>query len=290
MSHSPQPESSPGPPNEQPSVEDLEQELARVKAELEEYQGLIDELPSIYEGKFRHQLHDVAQDIRRLLDEQQALQDQIGHALAAAQQPQALSAAAASAPAAVDQSPEMPSTPAPPSGRGLDRLAVFRGCGSVDASEPSAPSRTRLVLTAAITTLAVAALVAGLGLWRRSRVPQLATPAASSAVPQAAAPTPAGAPKPQSQPDPDQEPQLRLRFNGECWIEVQTLDGETVLVNTFQDGDTRSLPIGEGLRVLAGRPDLLEVSVGAAEFRTAGPIDRIDWVVIRAPDAPEGSS
>ncbi|MCP9928316.1 DUF4115 domain-containing protein [Cyanobium sp. CH-040] len=283
MAQPPVPESSPGPPIEEPSVAELEQELTRVKAELEEYQGLIEELPSIYEGKFRHQLHDVAQDIRRLLDEQQALQDQIRHALAAASQPAALPAAVA-----VAKPPEPPSALAPSHGWWLQLLAGLRGRGSAAAVEPSASSRTRLLLTAAITTLAVAALVAGLGLWRRSRGPQLATPAA----PQAAAPTPgpASAPKPASQPDPDQEPQLRLRFNGECWIEVQTLTGETVLVNTFQDGETRSLPIGEGLRLLAGRPDLLEVSVGEGEFRSVGPIDRIDWVVIRAPDRPEGSS
>ncbi len=282
----PQPESSPGPPGEEPSVDELEQELARVKAELEEYQGLIEELPTIYEGTFRHQLRDVARDVRRLLDEQQALQDRVQHALAAGGRPEALSAASASL-----QPPEAPSTPAPSSGRGLDLFAALRGSWTAVASESSAPSRPRLVLTAALTTLLVAALVAAVGLWRRSRVPELVTPAVPPAAPQAATPTPAAASKPGSQPEDG--PQLRLRFNGECWIEVQTLDAEPVLVNTFQDGDTRSMPIGDGLRLLVGRPDLVEVAVGEEDFRTLGPIDRIDWVVIRAPDAPdapEGSS
>jgi len=255
---------------EEPSIEELEQELTRVKPELEDYQGLIEELPAIYERKFRQQLGDVAQDIRRLLDERQSLQEQLRQALACGQQPEA------------------PSTLATAPVRSIDLLTALLGRRNASASTFSAPSRRWLLLIAAITTLMVAALAASLGLWRRSRVPQLATPAAPPTAPQTATPTPAS--KLASQSAPDIELQLRLRFNGECWIEVQTLDGETVLVKTFQDGETRSLPLGEGLRVQAGRPDLLEVAVGEGDFRTFGAIDRINWVVIRPPDMPEGSS
>ncbi|MGB5135646.1 MAG: RodZ domain-containing protein [Prochlorococcaceae cyanobacterium] len=284
MPNPPEPEFSPGPPAEELSVDELEQELTRVKAELEEYQGLIEELPTIYEGKFRHQLHDVAQDIRRLLDEQQALQEQISHALTAAQQPEALSTVHAAA----NPSSEPPAPTAPSASRGTGPLSALRSRFGPASTESASPSRGRLVLTAAVTTLTVAALVTGLGLWRRSRVPQLAVPAVPPAAPQASSPAPTTALKPASQPE--DEPQLRLRFNGECWIEVQTLAGETVLVNTFQAGDVRRLPLGEGLRLLVGRPDLLEVAVGEVDFRTLGPIDRIDWVVIRPPGNPEGSS
>ncbi len=85
------------------SVEALEHELARLRAELQEYQGLIDELPEIYEAKFTHQLRDVAQDVRRLMDERQALQEQINRCLEAGAAMPLLAAA-----------PEPPPTPARP--------------------------------------------------------------------------------------------------------------------------------------------------------------------------------
>jgi len=60
-----------------------EQQLARLHAELEEYQDLIDAFPGIYEAKFSHQLRDVAQDIRNLMEERHRLQKQISHCLLA---------------------------------------------------------------------------------------------------------------------------------------------------------------------------------------------------------------
>jgi hypothetical protein len=59
----------------------LEDELAAASGQLEDYQALIDELPGIYEVKFHAQLRDVAQDIRRLMQERHSLQVQIQHCL-----------------------------------------------------------------------------------------------------------------------------------------------------------------------------------------------------------------
>ena len=76
-------------------LEALGSQVAQAQAELEEYQRLLNELPGIYEGKFRQKLRSVAQEIRQLLDERKALQQQVGQALAETRQPKLLSASGA---------------------------------------------------------------------------------------------------------------------------------------------------------------------------------------------------
>ena len=76
-------------------LETLEAQVAEAQAELEEYQRLLNELPEIYEGKFRQKLRSVAQEIRQLLDERKALQQQLGQVLAETRQPKLLSASGA---------------------------------------------------------------------------------------------------------------------------------------------------------------------------------------------------
>lgn len=76
-------------------LEVLEAQVAEAQAELEEYQRLLNELPEIYEGKFRQKLRSVAQEIRQLLDERKALQQQVGHALVETKQPKLLPASGA---------------------------------------------------------------------------------------------------------------------------------------------------------------------------------------------------
>ena len=73
-------------------LEALGSQVAQAQAELEEYQRLLNELPGIYEGKFRQKLRSVAQEIRQLLNERKALQQQLGQALAETRQPKLLSA------------------------------------------------------------------------------------------------------------------------------------------------------------------------------------------------------
>lgn len=265
-----------GPDAQPDSIDDLEQDLNRVRAELDEYQELIEELPSIYEGKFRHQLQTVAQDIRRLLDEQQALQEQIHHALApSGPQPEALPAS----PATPIGLPRQAQDPLETAQGGLALVARIRR-GLQRSGGPDSSSPSRLVLLAMATALVAAALAASVGVMRRARSPQPASPAEPSLAEQA---RPPGS---QADSPAEEATALRLRFNGECWIEAQTLDGETILATTFQQGDVRSLPLGQGLRLLAGRPDLVQVAVGDDEFRTLGTIDRIDWVVISPPTSP----
>lgn len=249
-----------------PSVDELEQELDRVKAELEDYQALIEELPSIYEGKFQHQLRDVAQDIRRLLDERQSLQQQINRALQGA-------------PAETDH--QLPaSEPEPP---GSD----------YEASRPPG----LLVLWSVLTALAVAGGVMAFGIWNRARAPQIATPGSPEAESLAPAPEPDPDPAAASDASQSEDPDaplgpdsLRLRAQGACWVEVQTLDGERMFMATLQEGEQRRLALGDGLRLMAGRPDLLELAIGTGDFSTLGPIDQIEWTTLRPQAATEPAS
>jgi hypothetical protein len=237
-------------------MESLVQELDRVKAELGEYQELIEQLPSIYEGKFQHQLRDVAQDIRRLLDERQDLQQRIDRALQGAPP---------------EPTHELPGAEPVPS----------------DGNSDAGGRPVLLVLLSVLTVLAVAGGVAAFGLWNRARAPQIAAPD----LPDAEALAPA--------PDPDPEPaadaplapdSLRLRAQGECWVEVQTLDGRRVFMATLKKGEQHRLALGEGLRLLAGRPDLLELAIGSGDFSTLGSIEQIEWTTLRPQAATEPAS
>ena len=44
------------------AIEDLERQVAEAQAELEKYQGLLNELPGIYEDKFRQKVRNLAED------------------------------------------------------------------------------------------------------------------------------------------------------------------------------------------------------------------------------------
>ncbi|MEO1002321.1 MAG: DUF4115 domain-containing protein [Cyanobacteria bacterium J06638_7] len=242
------------PADQDTSIEALEQELGRIKAELENYQALIEDLPSIYEGKFRYHLSDVARDIRRLLDERHALQEQIEHALQGSQPEQALPPIAAP--------PE--AEPVPHSGASL-----------------------RLILLSAVTALAVAVLVAALGISIRSRSTRPA-PAAAPAAPEAQPEPAAAAPSAPAESPNAAAPRagsLRLRARGPCWVDVRSLEGRRLFMDTLQPGEERSLALGDGLQLLAGRPDLLEVAIGTGECRTLGAIEQVRWTTLR-PQAP----
>lgn len=107
------PAQTPSASSESPeSTQALERELARTQSELEQCRSLIEELPSIYEGKFTQRVRAVAADIQRLLQERRTLQVQLSRALDAAQAPPQLVAA----------------DPAPPRRRLSRRTLLLAGC------------------------------------------------------------------------------------------------------------------------------------------------------------------
>jgi hypothetical protein len=124
-----------------------------------------------------------------------------------------------------------------------------------------------------LVTGARAALWVGLGAglaWGANQLrplPQLSVPQASpskQASPLPVAAVPGG--------------QLRLQSSGPSWVEVRSLEGQTLYAAILQ-GQVR-LPLGRGVRVLAGRPDLVRVSVAGQPPKVLGRIDQIAWVAL----------
>jgi cytoskeletal protein RodZ len=96
-------------------------------------------------------------------------------------------------------------------------------------------------------------------------------PAPGASPPPATAPAPP-APTPAADVAPDQ---LLLKSGEPSWLEVRDASGGTLFRGTFS-GEKR-FPLGSGLRVLAGRPDLVTAAVGGSEARPLGPIDQVVW-------------
>lgn len=82
-------------------------------------------------------------------------------------------------------------------------------------------------------------------------------------------------------PSPAVEAQLTLQADGPSWLEVRDLQGRAVYVGEVLG--RRQFPLGGGLQVLAGRPDLVRVQVGAEPVRVLGRVDQVKWQTFPAP-------
>lgn len=250
-----------------PSIVELEAELASLRNELEEYQRLIEELPEIYETKFSHKLRDVAQDIRRLMEERHVLQQQINRALTA---PGALPL--------LQPPPPPPPATAPPAAprfpvvwkQGL--LGITQGWTSASRWLRRKP-RWVLALLAGSVAFALATMLGPR--WRPAPSARPAPPA-----------TPSSPAAPSAPALVRSDLELRLRASGEAWLEVQTLAGEVLYVNTLQQGEGTTIRLRNGLRIRSGRPDLLEVAVGDQPFQPLGPVYDLNWRTVRPPVPP----
>lgn len=250
----------------QQEIADLERQVAEAQAELEQYQGLLNDLPGIYEDKFRQKVRSVAEDIRHLLDERKALQEQVSRALAQPRAPEALPPVAADAP-----------PPAPR--RWADvRLPSFKSPSGDSPSQRRAPlkplafrfgipkGRQRGVVLGAGLVLAL--LVLGLPqlLSRRSVLVVARTPAPPVGERPAAA-IPAS---------------LRLQARGgQSWVRVERLEGGKVLDAILEPGQSKELALGSGLKIRSGRPDLLYVAVGTVRPQPLGGVSDLDWYEFR---------
>jgi hypothetical protein len=66
-----------------------------------------------------------------------------------------------------------------------------------------------------------------------------------------------------------------LRSKEPSWLEVRNSQGATLFRDTLK-GEKR-FPLGQGLQVMAGRPDLVRAEVAGQEPRVLGPIDQVIW-------------
>ena len=76
---------------------------------------------------------------------------------------------------------------------------------------------------------------------------------------------------------------LTLSSTSNTWLEVKTLKGKQLFRGDFKG--RKGFPLNEGLRLLAGRPDLVLVQVGATAARPLGPISEVKWQTFAAPKA-----
>lgn len=229
---------------------DQEQELLRLRAELEEYQHLIEDLPEIYAAKFRQRVEQVAREIRGLMQEREGLQDQIQRALAGSAATPALQ-------------------PAPGSARKRPPAA--------QATAATRLRRRAPLVAVGVATACGVALIGAVGLqWLRPAPrPRPPGPAAASTVRRPSA-------RPPVRPALSE---LRLRARGDCWIEVRTLDDSLVLNDILQQGQTTRVPLRSGVRLRAGRPDLLDVATGDRPFRPFGSVTDLDWQTVTPPSS-----
>jgi hypothetical protein len=77
---------------------------------------------------------------------------------------------------------------------------------------------------------------------------------------------------------------LLLRSKEPSWVEVRDVEGQ-VLYSGLLEKEAR-FRLGKGLRVLAGRPDLVTASVSGGAPRRLGTINEVDWQEFVAPSAP----
>ena len=177
-----------------------------------------------------------------------------------------------------------------PAGRG-SRPAVPTGSsgGPQISSHPPAAARRGTAGTGASRPLLVAGLVVlvlaavGGGWWYRSaRQPSQPDPSrpsgslppslsagAGSAVP---APAPAADPSVAAAPPAGS---VVLASREPSWVEVRRSDGSIVFRGLLRGA--RVFSLDKGLRVLAGRPDLVTTRVGSEPARPLGPISAVRW-------------
>ena len=236
------------------AIEELERQVAEVQAELEKYQCLLNELPGIYEDKFRQKVRSAAEDIRQLLDERKSLQEQVSRGLLHPRGPEALPPAAA-----------VSLTPVRRSWSYL-HLPRFQ---SLYAAIPSfgLPNRLQLgVLFGAGVALVL--MVLGLPyLLNRRSLPLGGSPRVPISRERSPLPTAAS---------------LRVEARGgQSWVQVERLGGGIVYDAILESGQNKNLPLGSGLKILSGRPDLLYVGVGMFPAVRLGAVDDLDWFEFR---------
>ena len=141
---------------------------------------------------------------------------------------------------------------------------------------------------AGLRWLAGAALLGGLaaaGVWAWPTLQDLAlkrlhlTPSPSPASP---AKPKAIQPKPASKPSKPAVPAHHVLVSASqpSWLEVQTASKQVLFKGTFSG--ERQFPLGQGLSLLAGRPDLIKVHTGDGAAKPLGTIDQIRWVRVGA--------
>ena len=138
-------------------------------------------------------------------------------------------------------------------------------------ASPIGSGSGRLVIAVAILAALSAAGAAGWQQWQRYQARPIQPPA-QPALLTAAPKTCGGSLEPN---------QLQLSTSQPSWLEVKTKTGTSLFSGTFTG--ERSFPLGQGLEVLAGRPDLVRAKLAGGAAQPLGRIDQLRWRSFRAP-------
>jgi hypothetical protein len=227
------------------------EELEAARNQLANYQSLLRELPELYERKFEERLRPIRDQNRALSKEGEVLREQLDRALPASHQPKRQGLPAATdAPMAAQTRPTAV-TPIVPSGRSRTLLPI----GLVGAAS--------LLLLATLGPLAS---------WMHQFNP---SPPASGRLPSILPKQPG----PVSMAAPGE---LILMATAPTWLEVHDADDRPLIAETFKG--QRRIPLGQGLRLLAGRPDLITIQLPGTSPRRLGSIDAVGWQTIKPTD------
>jgi hypothetical protein len=287
----------------------LQRELEAVRERRDSYQALLKDLPQIFESRFRERLRPLQQRNEQLLLEGAALREQFRRSLPEARVQEAEPTPAAAEPIAAtasrkDDSGEAggsePVNPFPTIHDRRQSLWRPGSWGAADVQRTSDPDGAGILRRAPggrpwLVSAGVALTLAGavLGLRGLSK-PDVAIPGNALA-------TSAGRESRAAVAGAEQESRagqgsaavgqrrggelktgsLRLESREPSWLEVEASDG-TSLYYGLLEGD-QSFPVGDGLRIRAGRPDLIEIHWPGGSQQTLGSVDDLDWQEIRAP-------
>ena len=101
-------------------------------------------------------------------------------------------------------------------------------------------------------------------------------------------------PKSPAKPSPDaavaatpkpQPTTLDLSLSEPVWMSVRQLVGQKQLFEGLMQPGPHSFPLGTGVQVLAGRPDLVMAHIGDQPAKALGSIETIQWVTFKPPVA-----
>jgi hypothetical protein len=123
--------------------------------------------------------------------------------------------------------------------------------------------------------------------WVTIKAPAKAPSTATAPPPIAIAQDKAGPAKAPAKPDGKSErssarpQQVTFTSTGVSWLAVRDASGRNLFEGEFKG--ERRFPLGKGLRVIAGRPDLVTVRVDQVPPRKLGRIDQLQWQTIQPP-------
>ncbi len=309
--------------NDQPSddpreLEALQRELDEARAQLADLEGLLGELPQMFERKFEQRLEPLLDQQRLIAEENQRLLDQVHHVLGSGEPPggrPALPAAGGTAPAQIELPPRPSGSPTaqgspvvPPRKSAPPKAPATGQSASPGAVQPSLTPRVdppevpegpggEQVITVRHWVLphwlpqgfSVARLRRGAGLLGLSVVVALLAAAAvvglqrqrsqTASPPVDAESTTSRDPSAPASSEPS--PQVVFTPRGVSWLDVLDAEGKRLFVGELKG--ERRFQLGAGLKVMAGRPDLVTVQVTGAPPRVLGRIEQVTWLPIKTP-------